>query len=66
MQKPGTRFFQRHFFAAAVIAGATAFAMSASAQVAGVENFHQVNDHIYRGAQPTDTVRKLLRIQGIQ
>lgn len=26
----------------------------AAAQVAGVENFHRVNDRIYRGAQPTD------------
>ncbi len=46
-------FFQ-HLSAAAVIAcGVAVLSTSASAQMPGVENFHQVNDHVYRGAQPT-------------
>lgn len=32
------------------------FALPAfAASAAGIGNFHQVNDHLYRGAQPTDT-----------
>ncbi|MGA7240538.1 MAG: tyrosine-protein phosphatase [Bryobacteraceae bacterium] len=53
MQNSRARFFQGNLLAVAAFAGAAMFATSASAQVAGVENFHQVNDHIYRGAQPT-------------
>ena len=46
-------FFQ-HLSAVAVVAcGIATLAMTASAQMAGVENFHQVNEHVYRGAQPT-------------
>jgi protein tyrosine/serine phosphatase len=30
------------------------FSAAAQSNVAGVPNFHQVNDHVYRGAQPTD------------
>lgn len=41
-------------FAAAVVLGITAFATSGSAQVAGVGNFHRVNDLLFRGAQPTN------------
>jgi protein tyrosine/serine phosphatase len=40
--------------AAALVLGITAFAMSASAQVAGVGNFHRVNDLLFRGAQPSN------------
>ena len=46
--------FLQHLSAAAVIAcGVGVISTAASAQMPGVENFHQVNDHIYRGAQPT-------------
>jgi tyrosine-protein phosphatase SIW14 len=44
---------QGNLVAVAVFAGAAVFATSASAQIVGVENFHQVNEHIFRGAQPT-------------
>jgi uncharacterized protein (TIGR01244 family) len=44
---------QRVFVAAWMVIGVGAFPTCALAQVPGVENFHQVNDHIYRGAQPT-------------
>lgn len=52
--------------AVAAFAGVTALATCASAQIAGVENFHQVNDHIYRGAQPTDAGFQSLAKLGVK
>jgi tyrosine-protein phosphatase SIW14 len=52
MQSLRARLFNPQF-AAAIVFGITAFATSASAQVVGIGNFYQVNDRIYRGAQPT-------------
>jgi tyrosine-protein phosphatase SIW14 len=65
MQNLGVRFVQRYLLAAA-IAGAMVFATSASAQIAGVGNFHQVNDHIYRGAQPTTAGFQTLAKLGVK
>ena len=31
-----------------------AWAANANVEAAGIPNFHQVNEHVYRGAQPTD------------
>jgi uncharacterized protein (TIGR01244 family) len=63
MQNFRARFQQSRFLAAVIVAGgayvycgaafATPAPASAPAPVAGVGNFHQVNEHIYRGAQPT-------------
>jgi tyrosine-protein phosphatase SIW14 len=57
---------QGNFLAAAVFAGVSVLATSASAQIAGVENFHQVNDHIYRGAQPSDLGFQNLAKMGVK
>jgi len=47
--------FQRFAIAAAISIGVATFpAAAADPTVAGVPNFHQVNDHVFRGAQPTD------------
>ena len=59
MQDFGPRSLRNNAFAAALVCGLTlavtsANAQSASVQCAGVENFHQVNERVYRGAQPTD------------
>ncbi len=45
--------FHRVGAVSAVVFGLTALSLTANAQVAGVENFHQVSATIYRGAQPT-------------
>lgn len=52
MQNLRPRLSNRHL-AAAVVFGITALATSASAQITGVSNFYQVNDRVFRGAQPT-------------
>lgn len=44
----------RKFITSAVVFGIMSFSAAAQSNVAGVPNFHQVNDHVYRGAQPTD------------
>src|SRR5580658_6942832 len=44
----------RRFVVAALAIGVVSFPGLAQTNVAGVPNFHQVNDHVYRGAQPTD------------
>jgi tyrosine-protein phosphatase SIW14 len=44
----------RRFAIAAIAIGIASFPGFAQTNVAGVPNFHQVNDHVYRGAQPTD------------
>jgi tyrosine-protein phosphatase SIW14 len=41
-------------FASALLIGIASFPAAAQSNVAGVPNFHQINDHVYRGAQPTD------------
>jgi protein-tyrosine phosphatase len=52
MQSSRARFFNP-YFAAAVLFGITALATCGSAQITGVTNFYQVDDHVFRGAQPT-------------
>jgi uncharacterized protein (TIGR01244 family) len=71
MQNSRAPFFHGHFLAVAAFAGTamfatSIFAASASAQVAGVENFHQVNEHIYRGAQPTTAGFQSLAKMGVK
>ena len=76
MQNFGTRFQASGFLAAAIAVGAAylycgaAFGAPASAPspvpVTGVENFHQVNEHIYRGAQPTTTGFQSLAKLGVK
>jgi protein tyrosine/serine phosphatase len=61
MQNLRARFQPSRFLAAAIVVGAAyiycgaacATPASPSTPVAGVGNFYQVNEHIYRGAQPT-------------
>jgi tyrosine-protein phosphatase SIW14 len=43
----------RRFAIAAIAIGITSFPGLAQTNPAGVPNFHQVNDHVFRGAQPT-------------
>jgi tyrosine-protein phosphatase SIW14 len=66
MQNSRAPFLQGNLLAVAAFAGAAVFATPASAQIAGVENFHQVNDHIYRGAQPTDAGFQSLAKLGVK
>ncbi len=55
---------------AALLSGVVLFAATASAQVAstpaGVGNFYQVNDHIFRGAQPSTDGFKSLAKMGVK
>ena len=44
----------RRLFIAALAIGIASYPGFAQTDAAGVPNFHQVNDHVYRGAQPTD------------
>ena len=44
----------RRLAIAALAIGIASFPGFAQTNLAGVPNFHQVNDHVYRGAQPTD------------
>jgi tyrosine-protein phosphatase SIW14 len=44
----------RRFAIVALAIGIASFSGLAQTNPAGVPNFHQVNDHVYRGAQPTD------------
>src|ERR1700683_1992749 len=44
----------RRLAIAAVAIGIASFSGFAQTNLAGVPNFHQVNDRLYRGAQPTD------------
>jgi tyrosine-protein phosphatase SIW14 len=47
--------FQRSAIVVAIALGIATFpAAAAEINVDGVSNFHQINDHVYRGAQPTD------------
>lgn len=45
--------FRRFAISATLVIGFSSFAGFAQ-DVTGVTNFHQVNDHLFRGAQPTD------------
>jgi uncharacterized protein (TIGR01244 family) len=57
MQDFGPRSLRSKTLAIGFVCGLTLLATSINAQtlnVVGVENFHQVNEHLYRGAQPTD------------
>jgi tyrosine-protein phosphatase SIW14 len=50
-----------------LLAGGLPFAaMAAETQVAGVGNFEKLNDHVYRGAQPTDEGFRSLAKLGIK
>ncbi len=50
-----------------LLAGGLPFAaMAAGTQVAGVGNFEKLNDHVYRGAQPTDEGFRNLAKLGIK
>jgi uncharacterized protein (TIGR01244 family) len=44
----------RRLAIAALAIGIASFPGFAQTNLSGVPNFHQVNDHVYRGAQPTD------------
>lgn len=44
----------RRLAIAALAIGIVSFPGFAQTNLAGLPNFHQVNDHVYRGAQPTD------------
>jgi tyrosine-protein phosphatase SIW14 len=54
----------RHHLFVVVLAFASMPAWAASAP--GVPNFYQVNDHVYRGAQPTDEGWKSLATIGVK
>src|SRR5438128_5378681 len=56
----------RNRLAARLLAPAVLFAAIASAQTAGVENFHKVNDTLYRGAQPTAEGFRSLAKMGVK
>jgi len=45
--------FKRSALVAAIAFGIASFPALAEVNIAGVSNFHQINDHVYRGAQPT-------------
>jgi tyrosine-protein phosphatase SIW14 len=44
----------RRFAIIALVVGVASFPGFAQSNIAGVPNFHRVNDHLYRGAQPSD------------
>lgn len=44
----------RFAIAAALVIGVASIPGFAQTNLDGVPNFHQINDHVYRGAQPTD------------
>jgi tyrosine-protein phosphatase SIW14 len=66
MDTPKAYFLRHLSVALVVVVSATGLATSATAQIAGVTNFHQVNDHIFRGAQPTDDGFKSLAKLGVK
>jgi tyrosine-protein phosphatase SIW14 len=66
MRNSSVGFFQHVTVAATLAFGVTAFSGSAAAQVVGVPNYHQVNEHIYRGAQPTDAGFQNLAKSGVK
>jgi tyrosine-protein phosphatase SIW14 len=44
----------KRFATTALVFGMMSFSAAAQTNLAGLPNFHQVNDHLYRGAQPTE------------
>jgi uncharacterized protein (TIGR01244 family) len=44
----------RFSIAAALVLGIASLPAAAQINVAGVPNFHQINEHVYRGAQPSN------------
>jgi uncharacterized protein (TIGR01244 family) len=74
MQNLRARFQPSRFLVTGIISGAAyiyggvacATPASPSAPVAGVGNFYQVNEHIYRGAQPTDAGFQSLAKLGVK
>jgi protein tyrosine/serine phosphatase len=59
--------FARSSRRSAMLAPVLLFAAAAFAQQpAGLSNFHMVNDHVYRGAQPTDEGFRSLSKMGIK
>lgn len=56
----------RNRFAVRLLAPAVLFAAIASAEPAGVENFHKVSDTVYRGAQPTTEGFRSLAAMGVK
>src|SRR5580698_5144384 len=52
--------------ATALVIGIAAVPALAQTNVAGVPNFHQINDHLYRGAQPTDAGFQSLAKLGVK
>jgi hypothetical protein len=45
--------------------GLTVWAAEPTTTVTGIENFHQVNQFVYRGAQPTDEGSRNLSTLGV-
>jgi tyrosine-protein phosphatase SIW14 len=56
----------RHQLSLVVFAFASMPAWAAGLSAPGVPNFYQVNDHVYRGAQPTDEGWKSLASLGVK
>jgi tyrosine-protein phosphatase SIW14 len=56
----------RFAIAAAITIGIASFPAAAQSNVAGVPNFHQINDRVYRGAQPTDAGFQSLAKLGVK
>ena len=53
----------RRFAIATLVIGIASFPGFAQTNLAGLPNFHQVNDHVYRGAQPTaDGLQSLAKL----
>ena len=65
MQSPALS-FRRRFAALVAAAAFVATTVAAGPVVDGVGNFQKVNDHIYRGAQPTDDGFRELAQLGIK
>ncbi len=57
---------QRFALVAAITIGIASFPALAETNVAGVSNFHQINDHVYRGAQPTNAGFQSLAKLGVK
>ncbi len=49
-----------------LLASALTLGAYAQQQPAGVDNFHQINDHLYRGAQPSDAGFSSLAKMGVK
>jgi uncharacterized protein (TIGR01244 family) len=58
--------FQRFAIASAIVFGIAALPAAAQSNVDGVPNFHQINDRVYRGAQPTSAGFQSLAKLGVK